>query len=377
MFNSQSTEILDLLKNQALLSHLNEQQLLRISKLLKIQDYSAGEIILKEGEQSHHLYMILDGEVEILKWDDEYKNQFVIGQFYHGNAFGEMSFVDKEPRSSTVKATKNTRLLKLDQENFERDDPELKAIYNKVISNILNINTKRIRSTNKSYVQSLKSECDQLKTRNEFAKAFVIILICFGVNNFFNLLSFTYHFSDQTLIYNWSYIFLFLIPIIIFMIKDRISPQTFGVTFKNTEKSLQEGFIISVGMIIIFIAVLFFYGKITHTYWPTLLQSVKNTYTDPTIILYFLHVYAQEFIARGALQTSVQRFFNDKKGYAAVIVASFIFFVFHLHLGISFATITFISSIFFGLIYLRHRNLLGVTLIHFVLGTFGKVFNLF
>ena len=51
-----------------------------------------------------------------------------------------------------------------------------------------------------------------------------------------------------------------------------------------------------------------------------------------------------------------------------VILTSTMFGVFHIHFGLPAIIVTIASCIIFGLFYLRHQNIVGVTLLHFMLG---------
>ena len=79
---------------------------------------------------------------------------------------------------------------------------------------------------------------------------------------------------------------------------------------------------------------------------------------------YLLHAYIQELVARGIMQNAIQKFLRDEKGHKTIIICSFAFAIMHVHLGIEFALATGFAGMAFGYIYLRHRNLLGVTLVH-------------
>ena len=61
-------------------------------------------------------------------------------------------------------------------------------------------------------------------------------------------------------------------------------------------------------------------------------------------------------------------FLDDKGGMRSVVLASVLFGVFHLHFGVMAVVMTAISGILFGMLYLRHRNLVGPTLVHFFAG---------
>ena len=73
---------------------------------------SAGQTIIEEGTVGATMYVLLDGEVEIHAGGQ----QTVCGP---GTIFGEMALIDDAPRSATVLAKTDCRLLELDRRRFE------------------------------------------------------------------------------------------------------------------------------------------------------------------------------------------------------------------------------------------------------------------
>ena len=78
--------------------------------------FRRGEFLLKEGEISSHLYIILDGKVSITQnIDGEEEELAIIGK---GDILGEMAQFDNMPRSANAKAITDVIALKLSKENF-------------------------------------------------------------------------------------------------------------------------------------------------------------------------------------------------------------------------------------------------------------------
>ena len=75
------------------------------------------EIIFREGESGKHMYVILDGLVEIRKKTGEKSTRTMI-TLKTGDIFGEMAVVEGKGRSATAIAASDCRLLRLDEEAF-------------------------------------------------------------------------------------------------------------------------------------------------------------------------------------------------------------------------------------------------------------------
>lgn len=74
--------------------------------------YSAGQIVVEMGTVGTTMYVVLDGEVEIRAG-----GELTVGG--PGIIFGEMALIDDAPRSATVTAKTDCRLLELDRRRFE------------------------------------------------------------------------------------------------------------------------------------------------------------------------------------------------------------------------------------------------------------------
>ena len=104
------------LKKVPIFENLTEEELFALSRIALEKDYKPGETILKEGEPGHELYIIVDGEVEIIKERDGNKISLAtIGPF---NYLGEMSIFDNQPHSATAIPARNTQAMVLPEEAF-------------------------------------------------------------------------------------------------------------------------------------------------------------------------------------------------------------------------------------------------------------------
>ena len=78
--------------------------------------YRNGEIVFEEGSMGRDMYVIQDGEVEILKGTGE--SQFRLAVLGKGQIFGEMALFENLPRSATVRVKGKARILTVDARAF-------------------------------------------------------------------------------------------------------------------------------------------------------------------------------------------------------------------------------------------------------------------
>jgi CRP/FNR family transcriptional regulator len=89
--------------------------------------YRDGEVIICEGEEGNCMFVIQEGEVEVLMAGEEGK-EIRLGGRGEGEFVGEMAIFDRDVRSATVRALGEARVLTVDKKNFMRrvhEDPSL------------------------------------------------------------------------------------------------------------------------------------------------------------------------------------------------------------------------------------------------------------
>jgi voltage-gated potassium channel len=94
-----------------LFAHLSAAEIADIMRLLRAQTIESGEILVRRGDAASSMYFITAGEVEI-----ELPSQRV--RLADGTFFGEIALLHRTKRSGTVTATRKTKLLALDAQDF-------------------------------------------------------------------------------------------------------------------------------------------------------------------------------------------------------------------------------------------------------------------
>ncbi|MBC7712051.1 MAG: cyclic nucleotide-binding domain-containing protein [Rhizobacter sp.] len=78
---------------------------------------NVGDYLLYEGEESTEMYYLQQGTLAVFKRKGEKEQQ--IGTIISGELVGEMSFLDKHPRSASVKAMTECTLVVVPHEKLE------------------------------------------------------------------------------------------------------------------------------------------------------------------------------------------------------------------------------------------------------------------
>jgi CRP-like cAMP-binding protein len=78
---------------------------------------SPNEYLMREGEESTEMYYVQSGTLAIYKRKGDVEHQ--IGTIIAGELVGEMSFLDRNPRSASVRAMSDSVLVVVPLEKFE------------------------------------------------------------------------------------------------------------------------------------------------------------------------------------------------------------------------------------------------------------------
>ena len=77
-----------------------------------------GDAIFKEGDPAHEMFVLLDGEVEVLK-KSRSGREHRIALLGPNDCFGEMSVIDLQVRSATVRAVAPSRIVRISSEEMD------------------------------------------------------------------------------------------------------------------------------------------------------------------------------------------------------------------------------------------------------------------
>ncbi len=92
---------------------LSADILLELSSCLCLKKCSAGDAIIREGNNNADVFILISGLLEASALTDDCGTQTPLGVIQAGELFGEMAFLTGDPRSATVRATEESECLVL------------------------------------------------------------------------------------------------------------------------------------------------------------------------------------------------------------------------------------------------------------------------
>lgn len=153
------------LRSVPLFRYLSFEELLKVISLIKERSFGAGETVFCEGEKGDALYVLLTGEVEVLKKEEK------IATLKAGDHFGELSLIDSWPRSATIRATEPSLCLVMDQQQFYDVVRMYDAVSVKLLWSLARVCSVRLRQTTDE-LGIVKSMISQVKLKEEQSDLF-------------------------------------------------------------------------------------------------------------------------------------------------------------------------------------------------------------
>ena len=115
------------LRNIPLFAGLPTPRLKLIAYTAELVRFESGEVIVRQGDASDAVYILAEGEAEVLLTDDEGKD-LSLGTMGKNTLFGEIGVLCKGRRTTTVKAKDGVMTYKISSQLFlelVRSSPEI------------------------------------------------------------------------------------------------------------------------------------------------------------------------------------------------------------------------------------------------------------
>jgi NADH:ubiquinone reductase (H+-translocating) len=100
------------------------------------EHFEPREIIFHQGDRGDRLYIVVDGEVEMVK-EEPGKGECVLGRLGAGACFGEMALMKNMPRTATARTITQVNLVTIDRGTFEAlfsYHPQLRQFFQQLIA---------------------------------------------------------------------------------------------------------------------------------------------------------------------------------------------------------------------------------------------------
>ncbi len=114
---------LELIRRVPLFSMLTPTQAEAVADAVIKRRFKRGELVVEQGKKTNALFIILTGRARVLTTDARGR-EVILANLSPGDYIGEMSLIDNEPHSASVRAEVQTDVLMLGRVEFARCLPE-------------------------------------------------------------------------------------------------------------------------------------------------------------------------------------------------------------------------------------------------------------
>lgn len=140
---------LELLRRVPLFTLLTPQQAESVAQAVRKQRFRRGEAIVEQGKKADALFIVLTGRARVVATDVRGR-EVIIATIRQGDYIGEMSLIDDEPHSATVRAEVQTDALVLGRGEFARCLPDASSVGYAILRGLV----ERLRHANRK-IESL------------------------------------------------------------------------------------------------------------------------------------------------------------------------------------------------------------------------------
>ncbi|MFO0564646.1 MAG: cyclic nucleotide-binding domain-containing protein [Polyangiaceae bacterium] len=370
---------------------LRPDQLDRLKKSGEKVSLGAGEYLIREGDDSLDVFIITKGQVEIVKGAEEHR----VASLGPGEIVGEIALLEKGRRSASVKTLEPTEALALRSQRLVESD-ELRDVQSQLFRNIAVELCERVRDQNVVTVRTLEARLAENHARLAMAMFLVnfIMLASLYTLTLGALLGMSHLFGGTTPI-TLVLLVVFVGVLTRFAVKSGYPLSSYGLTWSGWQRSLREALLLSAGGAVLVVLLKAGFVATIPSLAHRSVFDVHGSITDygaafswktwfGYVGLYALFCPVQELIARGFIQSALQRFLagpfeapNARQSFTANLIANLAFVAVHSHISLGFAFLTFVPGLAWGWLYRRHGTLVGVSVSHILLGVLaGFVLNL-
>jgi len=115
-----------------------------------VHDFPAGAWIVREGDEGHSLFILVEGDVEVIKHADR-AHAVTLATLRAGNFFGEMCVVDPVPRVASVHALTPVKAIEIKAATLYHLFKAMPDQYSIVILNLARDMARRLRKIDEAF----------------------------------------------------------------------------------------------------------------------------------------------------------------------------------------------------------------------------------
>jgi CRP-like cAMP-binding protein len=373
-----------------LFAGLAKDQRRELERRVREARFPAGASILKEGEHNPgRLYIVLEGEASVCNKGRSLASgrdaDYEIAVRGKNEVFGEISFLDGRPASSSVVAKTPLTLAILDCTTCDAT-PALQSLRAAIIGAMRGQLAAELRESIAERMDAVEHEADFARYKTAIGR---IVVTTLSLLSFYTLLLGALPKFERALEVNFaispfiiSFFAIVLGPVIL---RSGFPPAFFGLQLQNWRKAVEFSVLASLAFIGAGVVLKWFlihtapgFSHLSVFSFADLRANHEQIIMSPlywlAVGLYLVLTPIQEFVARCCVQAPLHAFVagtDFRRRLWSILVSNLVFAAAHSHISLAFALAAFIPGIFWGYVFARTNSLLAASLSHFMIGGAG------
>jgi len=368
------------LRGCVLFRDFSDAELARLVPLLAERMVAAGAVIVREGEPASDLFVICSGEVEVTKRAAE-GQEHRLTTLGAGATFGELTLVDRGPRSASVRALAPTMVGVLSMAALDRATADDLSARARMLQGLATFLAGRLRGVSEVTATALQHELELADTRVAMATFLTyVIFIMVGYGFAMRLVADMARSAADTTLVTIPVLLGFALPLYAMMLRSGQPIAMYGLSWRGARAAASDALVWSIPLLLAAAALKLAVVRSMPGLADAPIFSLGG-FRDPTVsaetarftlvmsLTYVALVPMQEFIARGALQSPLARFLVGPHATTmAIVIANALFTASHLYLSTTFAVTAMLPGFLWGWLYARHGTLVAPIVSHALLG---------
>ena len=171
-----------------------------------------------------------------------------------------------------------------------------------------------------------------------------------------------------------------IMGVLLFIFILKFTSLTFkdiGLFTSNTKKVVRDGILISISCVIVLVLIKFITRQFNPNAFKPDIPFIDLEKLKRIGITYFFTAGVQEFLARGVVQSNLERMIvGDHKKGIAIVLSGLLFATLHAYYGFFFMMGAAVLAMIEGILYSKQKSLISIWIVHYVFGLIGMTLSL-
>jgi CRP/FNR family cyclic AMP-dependent transcriptional regulator len=116
-----------------------------------VHDYPVGAWIVREGDEGHSFFILVEGEVDVIKHVDSPHAVTLLARLHQGTFFGEMCIVEPMPRAASILTLKPVRAIEIKAATLHHLFKTMPDQYAIILLNLARDMARRLRTLDEAF----------------------------------------------------------------------------------------------------------------------------------------------------------------------------------------------------------------------------------